>query len=252
MIVGAERGIGRTTAELFAKNGANLVLLDVNPKIDQVFSEIKNHYPDSQGLALQTDIGNYKDCENAARVANEAFGRIDVLAITAGVLQDASLAKDLPIDEWDRIMRINLKGPFIISKAVTPYMIEQRSGSIITISSWWGRSGHGFFSAYCTSKAGLIVFTQSLAAELADYNIRVNTICPGNINTGMHQKALKDEAAKRGITFEELKTIEWGKIPLKKAGDPEDIGEAILFLASERAKYITGASLDVNGGVLFH
>jgi NAD(P)-dependent dehydrogenase (short-subunit alcohol dehydrogenase family) len=167
------------------------------------------------------------------------------------VLQEPATVVDLEIDEWDRVMAVNLKGTFLMTKAVVPYMMEQRRGRIVTIASWYGHSGHAFFSAYCTSKAGVIVLTQCLAAELSDYGVTVNTICPGNINTSMHQEALRGEAAERGISEEEMRRIEWDKIPLRKAGDPEDIADAVGFLASDQAKYITGASLDVNGGVLF-
>jgi NAD(P)-dependent dehydrogenase (short-subunit alcohol dehydrogenase family) len=120
----------------------------------------------------------------------------------------------------------------------------------VFIGSYYGRQGVAFFSAYCASKAGLINFSSSLALEVADANITVNSVSPGMINTTMHQSALQAEADKRGITFEQMRDTEWDKTPFKRAGEPEDIAHAVLFLASGDARYITGASLDVNGGVL--
>lgn len=252
MLTGAASGIGKATAELFAQSGAHLVLLDISPKIEESFNDVVSKYPGTRGLALLCDVSNLEDCENAAAEAITEFGRIDILAPISGLLQAASPVSDLPVEEWDRVMAVNLKGPFLLAKAVVPHMMKQRSGNIVNVASWWGRNGHALFSAYCASKAALIVFTQSLAEEMAPYGVRVNAICPGNINTVMHQTALRGEAEKRGVSFEEMKDREWSKIPLGKAGDPEDIGNAIMFLASDKAKYITGASLDVNGGVLFH
>jgi NAD(P)-dependent dehydrogenase (short-subunit alcohol dehydrogenase family) len=252
MIAGAAKGIGKVTSDLFGAHGANLVLLDIEyPEVENVLSELRSKYTGIDGLAMKLDITRQEDCEKAAKSVHERFGKIDVAVITAGVLQEVSPVKDLPGEEWDRVMSVNLKGPFLLCKSVVPYMIEQQEGKIITIASWYGHSGHAYFSAYCSSKAGLIVFTQTLAAEMAEHNVTVNTICPGNIATEMHFNALKEEAQKRNISMEEMKKIEWDKIPLKKAGDPEEIGNAVLFLSSEKANYITGVSLDVNGGVLF-
>lgn len=244
MIVGAARGIGAATAARFAEEGATLALFDVAPGVDDVLADLGG-----VGIAGRIDVTDLESCEAGARSVLEEYGRIDILAVIAGVIHDANSVADMPVDDWDRVMSVNLKGPFLVTKAVAPKMRE--GGAIVTIGSWWGHSGHAFFSAYCASKAGLIVFTQALAGELADEGIRVNCVCPGNVNTDMHRTALEVEAAARGISFEEMKDIEWAKIPLKKAGDPSDIADAVVFLSSDEAKYITGASLDVNGGVLF-
>jgi NAD(P)-dependent dehydrogenase (short-subunit alcohol dehydrogenase family) len=141
-------------------------------------------------------------------------------------------------------------GPFLMCKAVVPAMRKNKYGRIVIIGSYYGRHGVAYFAAYNSSKAAVINFASSLALEVADDNITVNTVSPGMVNTTMHQNALRAEAENRGITFEEMRDIEWGKTPFKRAGDPEDIANAVLFLSSDDASYITGASLDVNGGVL--
>jgi len=245
MIVGAAGGIGAATARKFAEEGASLALFDISDSVTAVLDGVAG----GSGLAATIDITDLDSCAGAARAVLDRFGRIDVLAVIAGLIHDANPVTELPIDDWDRIMDVNLKGPFLLMKAVAPLI--GAGGSIVTIGSWYGHSGHAFFSAYCASKAGLIVLSQTLAGELADSGIRVNCVCPGNINTSMHRDALTAEAAKRGVSFEEMRDIEWAKIPLKEAGDPSVIADAVAFLASDDAGYITGASLDVNGGVLF-
>ena len=136
-------------------------------------------------------------------------------------------------------MDVNLKGPFLLTKAAIPQM--RRGGAIVTIGSWYGQTGHAFFSAYCASKAGLIVYTQCLAGELAPAGIRANCVCPGNINTGMHRHALEAEAATRGIGLEEMRDIEWAKIPLGIAGPPEyrRRGRPVQFLDVTRENWDT-------------
>jgi 3-oxoacyl-[acyl-carrier protein] reductase len=245
MIVGAGRGIGAATAAKFAAEGASLALFDVAPSVSDVLEEVAG----GDGLAGHLDITQLESCAAGAQAVIDRFGRVDVLAVIAGVIHEANPVSALPVEDWDRIMDVNLKGPFLLTKAVAPLMGP--GGSIVTIGSWYGHSGHAFFGAYCASKGGLIVLTQVLAEELAEAGVRVNCVCPGNINTDMHRDALEAEAAERGISFEEMRDIEWAKIPLQKAGDPSDIADAVAFLSSSDAKYITGASIDVNGGVMF-
>ena len=247
LVVGAASGIGRVAAQRYAEEGATVVAADIAPAVDETLELIEAN--GGKGLAVRTDITKYDDCEALVAKAVEAYGRVDVLSAISGVVQEAAQVSELAEEEWDRVMNVNLKGYFFLTKAVSRQMKAQKSGKMVLTASFWGRKGYAYYAAYCASKAGVIMLTHALAEEMAPYNVRVNSVAPGMINTGMHERALREEAAKRGMTFEEFRDSEWARIPLGKAGDPVDIANAHLFLASEESKYVTGASLDVNGGV---
>jgi NAD(P)-dependent dehydrogenase (short-subunit alcohol dehydrogenase family) len=250
MIAGAARGIGLATAEAFAREGAKLSLSDIDPAIDDAPSRLDGS-SGTEVITQRCDITDPAQCEAFAAATADRYGRIDVLAVVAGVLQQAHAVAELPPEEWDRVVAVNAKGPMLAARAVIPRMREQGGGRIVNVASWFSYSGHAFFAAYCASKAALRMMTQALAAEEAEHGITANCVSPGNVDTDMHRDALRAEAEERGITFDELKRIEWDKIPLKHACPPEDIARGIVFLASDEAGYITGASLDVNGGVMF-
>jgi NAD(P)-dependent dehydrogenase (short-subunit alcohol dehydrogenase family) len=249
MISGAARGIGYATAEKFAGEGAIVALSDVDPEVDSALERLG--LPESRGSVARCDITDEGQCVDWTRATVERHGRVDVLAVVAGVLQRANRVSELPFEEWDRVMAVNVKGPLGMAKAVLPHMRANGGGRIVNVASWWGYSGHAFFAAYCASKAAVRMLTHAIAEEEAGNGITANCLAPGNVDTDMHRTALRTEAESRGTTFEELKEIEWNKIPLKYACPPEDIANGIAFLASEEARYITGATLDVNGGVMF-
>jgi NAD(P)-dependent dehydrogenase (short-subunit alcohol dehydrogenase family) len=246
VVVGAARGVGLATAEAFAREGARLALADVDPGLDEIAGRLDG----AEVLARRCDVTSGKDCDELVTATVERFGRVDVLAHIAGVLQEAAKVADLPSEEFDRVLSVNAKGPLQMARATIPHMRRQGGGRIINVASWFSYSGHAYFGAYCASKAALRMLTHAIAEEEAEHGITANCVSPGNVDTEMHRKALRDEAANRGITFEEMKASEWAKIPLEHACPPEDIADAILFLASDDARYMTGASLDVNGGVL--
>jgi NAD(P)-dependent dehydrogenase (short-subunit alcohol dehydrogenase family) len=249
LIMGAATGIGRVTASLFAERGATVVMADVNPIVEEEFRLLADA-TGVRGFAAIVDIRSLEQCRSLAERAVSELGGIDVLAATTGTIQQAARVEELAVEEWDRVMDINLKGHFFITKAVVPYMREARFGRIVLVASFWGRKAFAYYAAYCASKAGVISLAQALAEELAPHGITVNSVAPGNINTAMHESALRDEAVERGLSFEQFRDSEWSKIPLGRAGDPADIGNAILYLASDAAGYVTGASIDVNGGLL--
>jgi NAD(P)-dependent dehydrogenase (short-subunit alcohol dehydrogenase family) len=250
IITGAAGGVGRVTAERFAKDGWDLVLVDVADSVNDVAAEVAKT-SGRKTVGVKTDITQEASLTAIDTAFRQVGGQLKFLGLVAAVLQKVGPIEALDLAEWDRVFNINVRANVMLIKHFAPVMKAAGGGSIVTVSSWFGRSGHGFFSAYCASKAALISLTHSAADELAADKIRVNSVAPGNIATSMHFTALREEAEKRGITFEEMKKIEWDKIPLGRAADPAEIVAAIAFLASADGTYLTGTTIDVNGGVLF-
>jgi NAD(P)-dependent dehydrogenase (short-subunit alcohol dehydrogenase family) len=249
VLMGAATGMGEVAVQRFADEGATVVAADINPAVTGALDQV-TATNGARGFGAVTDITRFEDVKALTERVADEYGRIDIAIAFSGVVQEAAQVPELDEAEWDRVMSVNLKGHFFFSKAVAPYMRDQRSGRIILISSFWGRKGFAYYAAYCASKAGVISLTHTLSEEMAPYDVTVNTVAPGMIMTTMHEKALREEAAERGMSYEEFRDSEWRKIPLGRAGEPADIVAAVMFLASDEASYITGASLDVNGGVL--
>ena len=250
IITGAAGGIGRATADRFAADGWSLVLVDVNPAVTETAAAVAAASGGTV-VGVVADITSERGIDPVAAAVERVGGKLTFLGLVAGTLQLVGSIETLEMDEWDRVMSVNLRSNVLMMKRFIPGLRAAGGGAIVTVSSWYGKSGHGLFSAYCASKAGLISLTHSAAAELADDNIRVNSVAPGNVATRMHISALEEEAEKRGVTFEEMKAVEWGKIPLKRAAEPGEIAAAIRFLAGADGAYLTGATIDVNGGCLF-
>lgn len=254
LVTGAAGAIGGACVESFAAAGARVALVDVaaqSERMDQVLADVQSRHPEAEGSVHACDVADAGDVARLAAEIDDRWGRLDYLALVAGIIHDARPVESVPIEDWDRVLGVNLRGPFLLTRELIPIMRRRESGSIVAIGSWYGRLGHAYFGPYCASKAGLIVLTQVLAAELAPAGIRANTVSPGNVDTPMHHKALVDEAAERGVSYEEMRDIEWEKIPLGRPSPTEDIANAVLFLCSDASSSITGSSIDVNGGVLF-
>ena len=249
LVVGAATGMGKASAKEFAEAGAIVVCGDVNPEVEATFSEVVEG-AGGKGFATRIDVNDFESCSAAVRETVDRFGRLDVLVNLAGVIQVAADVESLTEREWDRVLGVNLRGQFLMAKAAVPQFKEQRSGRIILITSIWGREGWPYFAAYCASKGGLIMFVHALAKEMVEYGVTVNAIAPGMINTELHQKSLRDEAEARGWTYEQVRDKEWSKIPMGYAGDPADIAQGVVYLASDEARYVTGTNLDINGGIL--
>ncbi|UOR01314.1 SDR family oxidoreductase [Leucobacter allii] len=253
VITGASGGMGVEAALRFASSGHRLALLDLSgPRLEEVAERVRSTHGDVDVLCVPCDVSDPASVAHAREAVSAWSGEVHALLLIAGVLQQAAPVTELSVEEWDRTQGVNIRGDFLMIREFAPIMPPHAGASIVAIASWYGRSGHALFSAYCASKAAVISLVQSVAAELAPLGIRANSVCPGNIDTEMHRTALREEAEERGITYEEMKAIEWAKIPLEIAGPPTSIIDAVAFLASEQAAYVTGASIDVNGGVLFH
>jgi NAD(P)-dependent dehydrogenase (short-subunit alcohol dehydrogenase family) len=238
IITGVASGIGLATAKRFAAEGASIAGIDVGQPPDEDWAEISASAP---GVILQqADIRDEEAIRAAVAAAVERFGRIDVLVNAAGVVGIAA-AHLLPVAEFERIVDTNLKGSFIISKHVLPTMLEQQSGSIILVASVEGIMGLNGQVAYSASKGGVILMAKTLAIEYGAAGIRVNSVCPGGVDTAM-TAMLKDEALHP--IRDQLRSFH----AVDRFSQPDEIAAAILFLASDDASFVTGSSLLVDGG----
>jgi NAD(P)-dependent dehydrogenase (short-subunit alcohol dehydrogenase family) len=250
LITGAAGGIGKACAERFAAEGWSLVLVDIDQRIKEVARSIATKQGQSI-VGVAADVTNEEGIEAAGAVVKKSAAPLRFMGLVAGVNQPASAIETMDIAEWDRVMNINLRANFLMMRQFIPALKATRNASIVTVTSYWGRSAHAYFSAYCASKAAFISLTQAAAAELAPH-VRVNSVAPGNVGTRMHFAALEAEAEKRGISVDDMRKIEWDKIPLGRPADPAEIAAAAYFLASDQGSYLTGATLDVNGGCGFY
>ncbi len=238
LITGASRGIGKAIAEEFVKSGANVAFtfLSSVEKGQALEAELSQHGTKVKGY--RSDASQFTDAENLVNDVVTDFGQIDVLINNAGITRDTLLLR-MTEDQWDEVLRINLKSVFNLTKAVSKPMMKARVGSIINISSVVGLMGNAGQANYAASKAGMIGFTKSIAKELGSRNIRCNAIAPGFIETEMTGE----------LNAAQLE--EWTKtIPLKRPGQGADIAKACLFLGSSDSAYITGQVLLVDGGLL--
>jgi len=241
LITGGTSGIGRATAVLFAREGARVAITgrdEVRGRV--VLHEIKG--AGSEGIFVRADVRIADDCRRAVDETLKAFRTIDILFNNAGVFYPHTVP-DCPEDEWDQTIDVNLKGTYLMSKFALPPMIAQRSGVIVNNSSGWGLSGGDAAAAYCASKGGVVLLTKAMAIDHGRQGIRINCICPGDVETPM----LPEDAKRRGLSWEEyLKGA--ANRPLGRIGRPEEIARAVLFLASEDASFMTGSPLIVDGG----
>ncbi len=233
------RGIGYATAQLFAQHGARVAILDLDrEKAQAAASSLGEGH-----LGLACDVTRREDCQGAAHAVRARFGTIDVLVNNAGITQPVKIMEIDP-GSWDRIMDVNLRGVLNLSQAVIPGMRERRAGVIACMSSVSAQRGGGIFGGphYSAAKAGVLGLAKAMARELGPDNIRVNCVTPGLIQTDITGGKLTAE-----MKAEILKGI-----PLNRLGDARDVARAYLFLASDLSSYITGAVIDVNGGMLIH
>ena len=238
LITGGSRGIGKKVAEEFAKHGYDLVINYVSDNTN--LEELENDFKSlgAKALFVKTDVTNFEDCSNMVNKAIEEYGRIDVLVNNAGITKDSLLIR-MKEEDFDKVININLKGTFNVTKKVVSFMIKQKEGKIINISSVVGVVGNAGQANYSASKAGIIGFTKTLAKELASRNIRVNAVAPGFIQTDM-TSVLKD-SVKENIN---------NQIPLKRMGTAEEVANVVYFLADDVSSYITGQVINVDGGMV--
>ncbi len=236
IITGGASGIGRTSAFLFAEEGARVAVADYQEAAGkETVAEVN-----SQGgtaFFVQVDVSNRESVEQMVKKVIDTFGQIDVLINNAGITADATLTK-MKQEQWDRVIAINLTGVFNCTQAVVPYMIERGTGRIINTSSIVGITGNFGQTNYAASKGGVIAMTKTWAKELGPKGITCNAVAPGFIETPM-TKAVPEKI---------LKLME-EKVPLRRLGDPTDIANAYLYLASDAGRYVNGAVLSIDGGL---
>jgi len=241
LVTGGTSGIGSATAIRFAGEGAAVAITGRNSERgEQVVNEIVAN--GGEAVFICSDVRSAEDCRRAVDEVLKRFGRIDVLFNNAGVFHPKSVP-DCTEEEWDETIDSSLKGAFLMSKFVLPSMIEQGSGSIIHTSSGWGILGGDKAAAYCAAKGGLIVMAKAMAIDHGPDGIRVNCVCPGDVLTPM----LPDDAEKRGMAWEDY-AVGAEDRPLGRIGTPEDIANAVLYLASDESSFVTGEALVVDGG----
>jgi len=241
IITGAASGIGLTTATLFAEMGATVILLDINESLGKKVIKQINH---SEGKVkfFRCDVTSDDECRETVNAIKKEFGKVDILFNNVGVIKRKNIM-DLEEKDWDFILDVNLKGIYLLSRYVVPIMIEGKSGSIINTGSGWGLRGGPNALAYCASKGGVVNMTRAMAIDLGKHGIRVNCVCPGDIDTPM----LRGEAHQLGVNEEEFMK-EAAKRPINRVGTPQDVSYAVLYLASDISTWVTGSILVVDGG----
>jgi NAD(P)-dependent dehydrogenase (short-subunit alcohol dehydrogenase family) len=240
LVTGAGGGIGRAIARNLAREGMAVAVLDSDGTAAQaVAAEIG-------GLAVTADVTSPKEVGDAVDSALARFGQIDVLVNNAGVAWMGP-ALDMPLEALQAMLRVNVEGLFIASRAVLPHMIARRSGSVVNLASWAGKTGNAFFAGYSASKFAVIGLTQALAREMAPHGVRVNAICPGIVVDTAMRTAIEVQQRHYGLpeTEEREKSIPIGRVSI-----PDDVARIAAFLASDESAYMTGESVNLSGGLL--
>lgn len=248
VVTGAATGIGRAAALRFANEGARVACLDVNDAENEGTAASCSEVG-AEALVFHCDVTSKTEQKKAVEETVEHWSRIDVLVASAGIYTGGPLPR-VPLERWRRLLEVNLTGVFLSNQAVAPIMMEQRSGSIINISSMAGKTSFPDTAEYSASKSGVIGLTRSVAMELGPYGVTANTICPGNTLTDLVRQVAEKVSADHDMTVEEWLEMRANDTALNRLAEPWEIAGVIAFLASDDARYITGQSIEVDGGIV--
>lgn len=248
IITGGASGIGIGIVEGFVKEGANVVIADVDLDTAQK-QAVEMSRAEVKAIAVKTNVTSSSDVENLVDTTLREFGKIDILVNNAGVAPTIVEFMNLAEKDWDRVIDVNTKGVYLVTRAVIPHMIKEGKGKIVNVSSFAGKQGLALHTEYSASKFAVIGITQGLAQELAEHNINVNAVCPGIVRTPMWDKNLAVWEKRLGTPPEQIFDNWCQTIPLKRPQSREDIASAVVFLSSEATKNITGESININGGL---
>ena len=237
LVTGAAKGIGEATARLLAEEGARVVLVDLDPRVDDVASEIGD-----SAAAVRADVGRAAEVQGAVDTAVQRFGGLDILVCAAGIIRD-NLAFRMTEDDWDAVMTTHLKGTFLFAQAAQRVMVERRYGKMVFLSSTSALGNRGQAN-YSTAKAGLQGLARTLALELGPFNINVNAVAPGFVETAMTRAT----AERMGVDFEQMKQARAEQTPLRRVAQPRDLATCIAFFCSDESSFVTGQTLYARGG----
>jgi NAD(P)-dependent dehydrogenase (short-subunit alcohol dehydrogenase family) len=237
------RGIGRAAARLLAANGSHVVMVDISAAVTDAARELAAEYPQTSVLGLKCNIASSAACDEAAREVTRIFNRVDALVHCAAIIRSGKY-DEISSEEFDEVISVNLTGAFNVIRSFSSAMVAQGSGSIVNVASVAAQRGGGLFGGahYAASKGGVLSLTKSLARELGPAGVRVNAVCPSLIETGFVSDS---------VSSDRIRELTAG-IPLGRPGRPDEVAATCMFLASDLSSYITGATLDVNGGSHIH
>lgn len=251
IVTGAGRGIGQAISLELADKGADIVIADLNPEeMAETKSQVEKRGQDA--ITVDLDLREPELVEGTVEEALEKFGAVDILVNNAGISGPTLSCEEMPTEEWDNTLSINLRGAFLMCREVIPSMKEQEYGRIVNIASVSGKRPVPNRTPYATSKMGLIGFTRSLAAEVGDYNINVNTVCPGSVEGPRIERVFKGHAEAKGTTKEVVKEGELGKSARNELVKPESVAKTVSMLCSSCCDQMTGQDLNVSAGKVMY
>ena len=251
IVTGAARGIGKDMAMTFASEGIHVVLADLLEMVHESCKEINEKYPESDCTSVVLDVSDEQAVKALVEGAVKKYGKLDIMANNAGMHLHTGKVWETKEEQIDKILAVNFKGEFFGCKYAALQMMKQKSGTIVNTGSFFGKVGHAESATYGASKGAVHTMTQSLALELAPYNVNVNALCPGLAASEMHWAFVEADAKALGISFDEMKEKELDEILLHRYGYGRDMAGAAMWLATPSGEYVTGQLINVNGGLDF-